>query len=491
MIAATAVWGQSPEKPSAEIPADATATEEHPTARSIPDLKPESDQLAATRERFRNLMAEGRHEEATQVASQLVDLARVRDGPDSTAFANALSDLATAQLRAGNRSDAETNFKAALVVVEQHLGFLSPELSRPLSGLGATYLANEQYQQAAKMFERALHVNHVNEGFYNLAQNPIRDGLTEAYLGLGDLEEANRQQEAQLYAQQRNLGPDNPELIPALDKIGRWYSHTLQAESARLAYQHTERLVEDRSGKDSPALVEPLLAIASTYRQQALLPVDPDSQQGPETLLPKSAASLRQALDIVDQQQPPDTSQRAHILVELGDLYQLWGKRNTSRKIYEEAWQVLSAAPDLEATRNRYFAQPARIVGAVPPSIFPVPARTASPPTAKKLEPGYVTARYSVNELGQVSDVTIVEADPANLIEGRVSDAISNAIYRPRYVSGVPVATDGLIYRHDFRYAPAKLKQAKKDPITDAGDDNSGQALQQPSSIPASEPERD
>jgi tetratricopeptide (TPR) repeat protein len=437
-------------------------------------LVPQRD---AAEERYRRLMAEGRNAEAIAAGEEVVALTRQLHGEGSPELASPLTNLATAQLRNGDLRDAEANYQAAIGLLEKREGFLSPRLANPLVGLGEAYVRSEQYPQATEAYERALRVNHVNEGFYNLEQIPIRDGLTESYLGQQNLEKANFHQEAEIYVQQRKLGKDNPEFVPALTKLGRWYDRTSQTEAARLAYQNAARLMEKAEGENSPALVDPLLAIAETYRQQALLPPDPESTQSPESLLPMSSMMLRRALAIVEQEKPPDLAQRARILVALGDLYMMWGKRNTASDRYAEAWQALSADPALEPRRDEYFAQPYRIMGPVLPAIYPPPSRKDAPPAAKDLEPGFVVVRFSVDQFGRVTDAAVIEADPENLLEERVATTAENSLFRPRYVDGAPVATTGLILRHQFRYAPRKLE--KKDaPATEEG----SKPLDQPAS---------
>ena len=433
-------------------------------------------QLTAASERYRQLMDEGRNADAVAAGVELVNLTRQRYGDGSLELVSPFTKLATAQLRNGELREAEANYTTAITLLEKREGFLSPHLTDPLVGLGATYIRGEQYPQATETYERALRVNHVNDGFYNPEQNPIRDGLTEGYLGLRKIEKANFHQEAQVSAAQRTLGKDNPQMVAPLTKLGRWYDRSYQAESARLAYQTAARIVEKNGDENSPELVEPLLAIAETYRQQALLPPDPESSQAPETLLPTTSMMLRRALEIVEHQQPPDPEQRARILVKLGDLYLMWGKRNTASDRYLEAWQALSA-DGLQVRRDEYFAAPVRIMGPVPPAIFPVPSSKTGAPDPKSLEPGFVVVRFDVDRLGRVMDVTVVEADPANLLEKRVTDAARAAVFRPRYVDGAPVATTGLILRHAFRYAPAKLE--RKD---EAPPESSDKRLDQPSS---------
>ncbi len=148
-------------------------------------------------------------------------------------------------------AEAETNYQAAIAILEKHAGFLSMRLVNPLVGLGETYIRGEQYVLATEAYEKALHINHVNEGFYNPEQTTIRDGLTEGYLGLQDIEQANLHQDAQVYAKQRRLGANSPEVVDALTKLGRWYERSGQAEQARLAYQNAARLLEKTDGDNA------------------------------------------------------------------------------------------------------------------------------------------------------------------------------------------------------------------------------------------------
>ena len=220
-------------------------------------------------------------------------------------------------------------------------------LITPLTGLAQTYMRAGQLVQATESYERALHVNHVNEGFYNLEQFPVRDGLTESYLGQKDLGQGEFPS-GYRSCRSWNTGSARavPELLPALSKLGGWYERTGQMQSARLVHQDTARLIAASKGENDPALVEPLIAIASSYRLQALQAPGADPMQGPDTLLPMSSVMLRKALSIVDQQPEPDPLQRARVLVEFGDLYLIWGKRNSSAEAYTDAWRTLSGNED-------------------------------------------------------------------------------------------------------------------------------------------------
>ena len=116
-------------------------------------------------------------------------------------------------------------------------------------------------------------------------------------------------------------------------------------------------------------------------------------------------------------------------------------------------------------------------MGPVPPAILPVPSRKAPPPNAKDLEQGFVVVRFDVDPLGRVSAATVIESEPANLLEERVQETARRTLFRPRFVDGAAVATTGLVLRHEFRYAPKQLEKKDKPPA-DGGD----KPLQQPTS---------
>ena len=432
------------------------------------------DRRSAAYQRMLRLLEEDRPADAVPAAFEVVQLTREREGVDNLALVTPLTNLATAQLRAGDLLAAENNYNAAVTLVEKHAGIVTPQLITPLMGLGQTYMRAGQFVQATESYERALHVNHVNEGFYNIEQFPARDGLTESYLGQKDLDKANFHQEAQLRIMVHRLGKESPELLPALSRLGSWYERTGQMLSARMVRQDTARLIAASKGENDPALVEPLIAIADSYRDQALQSPGPDPMQGPDTLLPMSGVMLRKALDIVDQQPEPDPLQRARVLVEFGDLYLVWGKRNSSAKAYAEAWRTLSGNENYAGQRDEYFARPVRLLWTAPPTVYPDSARKL--PAGSMLKPGYVVVKYTVDATGQVSSTAVVESTPVGLLDKSVLSAVGRTLYRPRYADGAAVQTEGLSLRHDFAYRI----EAKATPPTEVPE--SGKPISQPDS---------
>ncbi len=430
-------------------PAPGAGEDDSGTPASTPETARE--RRSAAYQRMLRRLEEDRPAEAVPAALEVVELTRELEPDDEEALVTPLTNLATAQLRAGDLLAAEGNYTAAVTLVEKHAGIVSPRLISPLTGLAQTYMRAGQLVQATESYERALHVNHVNDGFYNLEQFPLRDGLAESYRSQNDMDKANFHQAAQLQIMERRVGKGSPELLPALSKLAGWYERTGQMYSARLVYQDTARLIAAGKGENDPALVEPLIAIAASYRLQALqAPTADPMMQGPETLLPMSSVELRKALGIIDQQPEPDPLQRARVLVELGDLYLLWGKRNSSAEAYADAWRGLSGNAEYAAQRDGYFASPVRLYWSPAPLVYP--ASAAKLPASIKLEPGYVVVKFAVDATGRVSSAEVLESDPVGLLDKGVLNAVRRSIYRPRHVDGAAVPTGDLSLRHAYGY---------------------------------------
>ncbi|MBL8223690.1 MAG: energy transducer TonB [Chromatiales bacterium] len=436
-------------------------------AAGQPDAPGTTDTRMAARSRFLRLMDDGSYAEAAVAGSELVELTRAEFGDGSIRLVTPLTNLGTARLRAGDLAGAEAGYQAAVDLVEDLEGILSRRLENPLLGLGETYMRSERYPQATAAYERALRVSQVNEGLYNLEQVPIRDGLSEGYLQQGDLEKANFHQEAQIDIASRRVGTDTASVTPALYKLGRWYARSGQPERARFAYQRAARMIEGEKGSTAPELVEALLAMGDTYREQALLPPDPNRPESPLSLLPMSSAMYRRALAVIDRQPEPDMALRGRAYASLGDLYMLWNRRTTALQAYGNAWTVLSAE-DLLDQRDAWFGRPERLMGTDPPTLYPRSVARDPAFDRRKLLPGFVLVRFAVEPTGRATDVAVIESDPPGLLDAVVADAVSGSLFRPRLAEGQPVRADGITYRHEFRYAETRLKP-KAAPIPEGG----------------------
>lgn len=445
-----------------EPPADA------PTAAPAPAAPAPADRREAIQAQFVRLTEDKRYGEAIVLATQVLELTTQLYGEKSIELATPLSNLATAQMHNGDLTAAESNYQAAIALIEKSEGILSTRLVNPLVGLGATYYRAGLYSQSMEAYERALRVNHAERGFYNLDQLKIRDGLTETYLGMDKLDDANFQQQTQLAIHRRRFGPNSPELVPAIEKLARWYDRTGQYPDAQLQRANAKRILRETKGPQDPALADILLDEAKSYESQALLPL--------------AAGALQAAIEIIDAQPSRDYRKRAEVLVALGDLNLAYGKAKTARAKYVEAWKDLSASDDLLAERDGHFARPRRISGRLLDRIAGGDDREPSarpPPDA--LLPGYVVVTMAVDEDGRVTDPRIIESEPPGLMDEHVLGVLAGSRFRPRMSEGAVVASPDALFRHDFSYTKQFAATRGGDGV-DAG--SKGKPIAYPESTP-------
>ncbi len=414
----------------------------------------------AAQQTFLRLNDEQRYAEAAAIAAQIVDLTQRAYGDGSVEMAAPLTNLATTQMLQGELAEAADNYMTGIAIIERTEGLASPRLVNPLVGLGETYGRQGLYAQARDAYQRALRTNHAEAGFYNLEQLKIMDGLSEAQLGLGKLEAANAQQRLQVAIQRRRSGANSEEVVPALYKLGRWYNRTGQYAESRDAYQAARRVLRTTRGDTDPAVVDALIGEALTYTNEGAVPT--------------SAAMLKRALDLLAAQPQPDHRKRAEVLVALGDLYTLSRQPRSARQRYGQAWQELSADPALQQQREIYFGQVSRIAGPRLPDAVGTDGKPLSTTAAAAagLSKGMVLAALTVDPDGDASNIRVIESDPPGLLDQQVLRALDSTAFRPRLVDGAPVASEGVQFRHEFRYlraAPAAEADTDTDETGPAG----------------------
>ena len=173
----------------------------------------QSPDLLDAYERFSELSAEGRYEEALPFAQKALRLGVRKFGPDhpsTAAFLNNLAGLYHAQRR---YADAEPLHQRLLAIREkaEHLDFASS-----LNNLAALYYGHGRYTEAEPLYERALAI-------WEKVLGPEHPGLARGLNNLAGLYRAQgRYAEAEpLYRRalanwEKALGPEHPYVVPTL-----------------------------------------------------------------------------------------------------------------------------------------------------------------------------------------------------------------------------------------------------------------------------------
>ena len=398
---------------------------------------------------------------AIDEARQLVEQARA-NSRDQMQIANALTLLGNAQLSSGDRANAEAAYREALQITESQGAGAGPAAVDPLRGLGYSLALLERHEEAVPYLERAVLIIRRSFGLFDPSQQNLLRQLASSQARAGRAVDGQKQM---LYLQrvgERTYGERDPRMSPVLCVVGDWYVDLGNFMLGRERYRAALEIVERKLGKNDPALVLPLRALARSYLQeiyfitQGYQPMASRSQMDATLLEPKGInpkyissdgeRALQRALAILDAN--PDTSREllTDTLIVLGDWYQVKHQPEKALPYYRRAAGLVAKAgrPAEEAVAPLSF--PVRVYYPVPP--LSMRNRQLSP---ANIEEKFVSVQFTVTGSGDVQDAKVIEQNGSQRQAAEALEAIRSARYRPKFVNGEPVETQGVVNREVFK----------------------------------------
>lgn len=410
------------------------------------------------------------HEQALKTAQQLLDKARAEQPARVQDIVEANTFIGRAYMALDNTAAAESSFNEALHLAERELGASDNRLVEPLTGLGLLYGRTHHHDQAVTTLERALIISRRNSGLFDLHQAPLLKQLTESYTELGALQDAQRHMEYLRAIAERSYGARDPRIVSTLCDIADWYSRVGDGPTARLLYRQAVEIVQEKRGKTSIEMIEPLQGLARSYTRELVIPRLDDAQQrerssinfggsigmpeeqpdprfaGPKYLNPEGEHALERAVKILELQPQPLPAALSRALINYGDWLQIKQDENKALSVYKRA-VTLAPPPDQASLETaEFFETPVRLY-------YPLPAsasRYANRPD-EEVEDRSVLVDFTVTAKGEVERAAVVEADASKRQIHETLEAVSQARFRPRFVKGEPVATPGMRLRQMFK----------------------------------------
>jgi len=369
----------------------------------------------------------------------------------------ALRNLALVQKLMSEFASSALNYSAAITVVETNEDMLSEHLIEPLTGLAATHVASGDYGTALNTYDRALHISQVNDGPHTMGQVDILDSMINANILAGELATAFELLDRLYILYERKFTYQGIELVPVLQKRADLLNMLDRHGAERQTYLQMVDILEDTYGESELALIKPYLALADTYLYQVdqiVYRSEPTTQTG-ETFLKK-------ALKVAESNHDASPELLEECVLSLGDYYLLLSNNGMARGEYRRAWDIMSSGPDALERRKQTLevAKPLRRPAMGVHADFAY-GWNLDDIDAEKLRDGHITARYSVTDRGRVTDIELIESEPANFekMETRVRRGVREFVFRPRFDAGVPVKSTQHTYRHDFLYLPSDLNK--------------------------------
>lgn len=455
---ATPAWAQAPDDADA-VPQNATesapaVTQEAAESPVATDAAPAPDDDAYAvgiegpyARNWRQLMADGEHEAAADLAGTWVADATRRFGEEDYHTFLPLIRLAQAHERAGDLGAALRAYDGAVTVGERRLGVFDPALVEPLTGMGRVLANQGDHEAAVSRLMRAKDITHRNAGIFNEQQIEIVDILTEAYVGLGELRQATREQHFIFAAQEKIHGPDSLALIPALQKWAQWNARTNRFADARRLYHRAIETLEKNYGPNDLRLIETLNMIARSF------------YRNPTTSHPREGAyALQRAVEIYKAQEFVDQADLLRAQTRLGDWFMLSGLRSRSIEEYEKAvGEALEAGVDEELIDTMYGYPKLLRTNKVPIGVLARQVRQVSD------GPRHILVEFDVDKRGRARNIRVIE-DTVDLVSvvQVVRERIALSTFRPRFENGEPVVTHGV--RKLFQFEVGDTDAVPQDP---------------------------
>lgn len=389
---------------------------------------------------------------------------------------------AAASLATGEHLDAINAASAVVDAIERRGGRYDIELLEPLLVLGDALVGVGDHDGAFGAYGRALQIARIGRGLHHPSQAPVvyRQAALLAKQGRG--EKANQRHEYAYRTLLRAYGPDDPQLLPGLFALADWYLSVYNIFGARALYERAAKLT--RQAPDGhQAHVRALRWLASTYRAERFPPYSVwageqrDSWRdwndslgysrrgGGKSLVNRFSRGERALIRVVRAvREQPDAraADVAAALLELGDWFLLFGKRDRALTIYRSVWRMLTPHERLLAET---FAAPTALYLPLPDDPRPQESARWNQPRA-----GVVELALDVNANGLVANVETVRAEPGDELEGlegleeKVRRAVKRARYRPAFNGDALQATENLRLVHNFTYYPLGLLPSEPRP---------------------------
>ncbi|MFK7734163.1 MAG: hypothetical protein AB8B48_21250, partial [Pseudomonadales bacterium] len=396
------------------------------------------------------------------------------------AYAKESSDLASLQssevietdeFLAASPKERLKRYQAEIQTLQSQYGAYNPQLSEALQGLGEAQQQMGDHPEAIKTFSQSAHIRRINDGLFTPSILPLLENMVESYAHLGDWEAVDDQHHFMMEINGQSFGWSDERMLPVLDKLTRWHMYAFfedvtpqpvhHLQMARSLFAAASRVIELNFGETDLRLAKQLRGrrVADFYLAHIMQQEAEDQRrleqlhniggrerdhsfsQGTRLVSQGYLSGLRssrQVVKIYQHNEEVGPRAQAEAILELGDWYLRFNKRQSAIKSYTQAYELLSSDNERIKIRDELFTSPAVLDFAADYSDYLDPI---GPGMAK----GYVLLELDLSKTGSVSRANFVEEQPTTPSKRRAAmRELKGRRFRPRFEDGVPVATEGM-----------------------------------------------
>ena len=392
--------------------------------------------------------------------AEVVHQAKTATG--SVTHVTAVLNLASTHYKLGDYAAAVERFAEAARLAGDSFGDNSPRNISPLRGLGLSLLAQQRTAEAVPVLARAVALSRRHHGLFNEEQYAMAQPLARAYRQLGLLKDAEREEQYAYRGAESRYGTHDMRLLPALDRLARWYEETARPAQARYLHRRAFTLATDPQKTSAAGAVHALVGVARTYfleyrdgpevsDEDSTFPngtarmISDVQHSGPPSaagyyLDPQAERALQLAVMIADK--AGITSLRQEATMAYGDYLLLDGKAASAEKQYAMAMEFRAArvaAGEVSALEPDPLAKPAPLLLRQPNF-----TRRHQEESAEDIDIHTTLIAATVTPQGKLEQVKLVSSDENPTRQRMLLSAAERAVYRPAYVAGKAVATEGV-----------------------------------------------
>jgi tetratricopeptide (TPR) repeat protein len=205
------------------------------------------------------LYASGKASDAIPLAKEAVEVAKKTFGAEHPNYGLSLNNLALAQAAIGKYSDADSEFKKSIAVLEK---CQCGELARPLTNLATMRAAQSNYSDAQTVATRAVDVTQQYYGAQSANTAMAQETLAQIYAKGGRFVDAERTYKQALAIQQEALPANHVDLGRTYGNLGYLYESEGNRAAAGNMYEQALAIFEKTLPEQDPLVTMTRASIA-------------------------------------------------------------------------------------------------------------------------------------------------------------------------------------------------------------------------------------
>lgn len=372
------------------------------------------------------------------------------------------------------KSTRSVDYLSMIDDIESQYGPYSDQLPQHLVSLGMNLQQNQEHDAAIKVFKRAMHLHRINEGLYNANQVSILEHTVNSQIALRQWNAVNDNYQYIKWLHQRTDGKNSLTMLPAIQNLSDWHLEAAMSDAEGKRFFHLTRahdllilstdIIYQYKDQHDLQLVANLRNLTTVnyylhqFSSQSESQLRSASVGSVEDNKPqknrlegytfgnfnRGRSAIEHIITIYEHTPNQDPLDYYQARLELADWHLLFNKRNTAQSLYESIYNDMLANKVTTETINEVFAHPVIL----PSKYFD----SQNIRTKEKGKEAYVLVRYDVTSYGRTRNIEIKETNPFNdqLLRSSVYRTLKQARFRPRFVNGTAMYTEGLTHKYVF-----------------------------------------